>query len=175
MEGQISEQSFEVSLDGWGEVTFASFEPKEDGVVEKDATYYGDVRFMLLKGSQTLCELPGVNAENRRTGQQFGQVLSVAFRDYNEDGREDILIIMEYAGVQGPNLDVPFREVRVYTQEEGEKDFVVDVPITDYLNFNSYSDNMELIEKGPGIYAMGWLRRKKSEKIFSVRVVSFWL
>lgn len=31
--GQITEQSFEVALDGWGDVTFASFEPEQYSVV----------------------------------------------------------------------------------------------------------------------------------------------
>lgn len=150
--GQIMDQSFQVTLDGWGEVTFAPFSPElwferpGDGIV-----VYGDVYFQLLKNGSSIYTFPGAYDNNEMPAQQFGQVVSVAFRDYNEDGRADILLILEYAGVQGPNIDVPFREARAYTQKEGEKEFILDSKTSNYLR--NYTDNMEQIYQGLSDYS----------------------
>lgn len=155
--GQIREQSFQVTLDGWGEVTFASFSPEY--LMEKDengVARYGDVRFMLLKDKEVVYTFPGETEDNAWPGQQFGQVLSVAFKDYDEDGRTDILLLLEYAGVQGPNTDVPFRSVRLYTQEEGSNDFRVDEPVMKYLSGNKekMEDIYESLERYAGNYSV---------------------
>ncbi len=147
---QISEQSFTAALDGWGEVTFAPFEPEramEDG---RGQACFGDVRFELLKEGKSVFSLPGENEDNVFYGQQFKQVLSVAFRDYNEDGRTDILVLLEYAGVQGQSADASFRTVRAYFQEEGTKDFTLDRPLSEYLR--SYADSMEKVYEGLDSY-----------------------
>ena len=44
--GQIAEQSFDVALDGWGEVMFASFEPEQHSFQKNGVWMYGDARFM---------------------------------------------------------------------------------------------------------------------------------
>lgn len=149
--GQILDQSFPVTLDGWGGVIFAPFAPGDLMEDENGNVCFGDVRFALFQDGKTVALLPGENEENRFYGQQFGQVLSVAFQDYNEDGRTDILVILEYAGVQGPNIDVPFRRVRAYAQEEGSNDFYLDRPVSEYLS--SYADSMEKVYEGLDAYA----------------------
>ena len=97
---------------------------------------------------------PVTGTENVMAGQQFGQVLSVAFRDYNEDGRTDILLILEYAGVQGNEIDRPWQEVRAYTQEEGEKEFHLDKLLMEQLRY--YSENMEQVYAGIEDYSHGY-------------------
>ena len=145
------DQSFPVTLDGWGGVIFAPFAPGDLMEDENGNVCFGDVRFALLQDGKTVALLPGENEENRFYGQQFGEVLSVAFQDYNEDGRTDILVLLEYAGLQGPNIDVPFRRVRAYAQEEGSNDFYLDRPVSEYLN--SYADSMEKVYEGLDAYA----------------------
>lgn len=153
--GLIPDQSFLVTLDGWGEVTFASFEPEYYMEMNsKGQARYGDVRFMLLKDDKVIYKLPGCNEENTMYGQQFGQVLAVAFRDYNGDGRMDILTILEYAGVQGPDIDEPFRSARLYTQEEGGDDFVIDRLPSEYLCY--YTQNMAALYEGLEAYSKGY-------------------
>jgi len=149
--GQILDQSFPVTLDGWGGVTFAPFAPGDFMEDENGHVCFGDVRFALFQDGKTVAVLPGENEENIFYGQQFEEVLAVAFQDYNEDGRTDILVILEYAGVQGANIDVPFRMVRAYAQEEGSKDFYLDRPVSEYLG--SYADSMEQIYEGLDTYA----------------------
>ncbi len=149
---QILEQSFAVTLDGWGEVTFAPFGPGASGTVDdRGMVCFEDVRFALIKEGTPVFVFPGENEENVFYGQQFGQVLSVAFRDYNEDGRTDILVLLEYAGVQGPNIDVPFRVVRAFAQEEGEKEFSLDGALSEYLL--PYGESMDRVYEGLADYA----------------------
>lgn len=150
-EGQILDQSFPVTLDGWGGVTFAPFAPGAPMEDENGQVCFGDVRFVLFQDGKTVSVLPGENEENIFYSQQFGEVLSVAFQDYNEDGRPDILVLLEYAGVQGPNIDKAGRTVRAYTQEEGEKDFFLDRGVSEYLG--SYTDSMEQVYEGLASYA----------------------
>lgn len=153
--GQISEQSFSVDLDDWGEVTFAAFEPEFlTGKNDAGQVVYGDVRFGLIKDGEIVYTFPGYNEENVRYAQQFGQVAAVAFRDYDGNGRTDILIIIEYAGVEGPNIDEPFREARVYTQEDGETVFVQAALLSEYLTY--YTGSMEEMYKGLESYAKGY-------------------
>ena len=152
--GQISDQSFPVTLDGWGEVVFAPFAPEAS--TEEENGPVGDVRFALLQDGETVSVLPGENEENLCYGQRFGEVASVAFRDYNEDGRTDILVLLEYIGAQGPDAGVPVRTVRAYAQEAGEKDFSLDRGLSEYLG--SYADSLERVYEGladyAGIYAV---------------------
>ena len=151
LEGQISDQSFTVELDSWGEVTFASFEPEyrtKEGA--NGQVMFGDVRFGLVKDGEIIYNFPGYN-ENGRYSQQFDQVVAVSFQDYDEDGRADILIIIEYVGTQGANTDVPFREARVYTQEDGETVFKIDNLLSEYLVY--YTDSMSEMYDGIESYA----------------------
>ncbi len=149
--GQILDQSFPVTLDGWGGVVFAPFAPGDLMEDENGHVCFGDVRFALFQDGKTVAVLPGENEENIFYGQQFKEVLAVAFQDYNEDGRTDILVLLEYAGVQGANIDVPVRMVRAYAQEEGSKDFYLDRPVSEYLG--SYADSMEQVYEGLDTYA----------------------
>lgn len=136
-EGQIPEQSFGITLDGWGEVTFASFRPEQDTFQKDGVWMYGDARFMLLQDGKAVYVFPEVYRDNGMSGQQFGQVISVAFRDYNEDGRTDVLLILEYAGVQGIDVGTAWREVRIYAREEDGKAFYPDSVVSEYVNRNT--------------------------------------
>ncbi|MCM1215287.1 MAG: YARHG domain-containing protein [Lachnospiraceae bacterium] len=144
-EGQIAEQSFPVDLEEWGEVTFASFWPEQD-MFQKDGIWmYGDARFMLLKDGEAAYISPEQFEDNGMRGQQFGQVVSVAFCDYNEDGRTDVLLILEYAGVQGIDIGTSWMEVRAYARKEGEKAFALDSAAAEYVNRNiSWGDSMTM-------------------------------
>ena len=127
LEGQIMDQSFETELDGFGKVVFASFEPIDyiSENPEYGTTMFGDVRFKLLspENGEEIFEFPGETDDNILIGfTQFREVLSVAFKDYNEDGRKDILILSEYLNPQGE----PYRKARAYTQKNGEKEFTID-------------------------------------------------
>ena len=122
-EGQIMDQSFEVTLDDWGEVTFAAFEPERDPYTKNYFTVYSDARFMLIKDDKVVYIFPEEYENNEMTGQQFEQIAAVSFMDYDEDGRQDILLLIEYSGVQGIDIGESWTEARIYTQDEGERKF----------------------------------------------------
>lgn len=139
---QIEEQTFEVNLDRWGEVTFASYKPDVSIFPDKDVT------FLLLDGEEVLFTFPGMEENNLRGNWTFGAVLSVAFKDYNNDSIKDIIIINEYAASAGPAAAQGFNEVRLYTQRGENKEYELDGDMTDYLNSNGYNSSIsEVLEK----------------------------
>lgn len=147
LEGQVMDQSFETILDGFGKVVFAPFEPVNYPSENPDygTTMFGDVRFALLSASagEKVYEFPGETEDNILEGFiQFKQVLSVAFKDYNEDGRMDILLILEYEDSDGQI----FRRARAYTQDDGEKEFHIDRSLSEYLG--DYTESMDKIFEG---------------------------
>lgn len=133
---QMKEQSFDVNLDGWGDVTFVSYEPQISTYADEDAT------FGLLKGENEIYTFPGMEENNLR-GWTFEGVIAVAFKDYNKNGKKDIIIINEYAPSAGPTVAQGFYEVRLYTQYGQEKDFVLDSDITDYLNDKGFNSSIQ--------------------------------
>ena len=147
LDGQILEQSFETELDGYGKVVFAPFAPVSYPSENPDygTTMFGDVRFMLLSAStgEKVYEFPGETEDNILEGfNQFTQVLSVAFRDYNDDGRMDILLLLEYEDASGQT----FRKARAYTQDEGETEFRMERSLSEYLG--NYTESMDRILEG---------------------------
>lgn len=149
LEGLLIDQSFPVELDGWGNVMFASFEPLDHPSDNPDygTTMFGDARFMLLSGDETVYMFPGETEDNILEGRtQFLQVVSVAFKDYDEDGRTDILLLLEYEDSENRTV----RKVRAYTQEEGENGFRIDGELSEYLKL--YMENMSKVEEGIADY-----------------------
>lgn len=146
-EGRILDQSFPTELDGFGKVIFSPFDPISYPSENPDygTTMFGDVRFMLLspESGEKIYDFPGETKDNILSGfNRFTKVLSVAFRDYNNDGRMDILLLLEYEGAGG---DI-FRKARVYTQKEGEYEFRIDTELSEYLG--NYTESMERMWEG---------------------------
>ncbi|MDO5424192.1 MAG: hypothetical protein Q4F41_10735 [Eubacteriales bacterium] len=139
---QITDQSFDVELDEWGAVTFASFLPEDED--------NADVSFKLQKDGSVVYEFPGVTEENTRPGQEFVQVSAVSFQDYNADARTDILLLIEYASQDTP--DERFTEVRLYTQPSGSQEFALDSGLSEYLTENGYNDYIANVMNGIAEY-----------------------
>lgn len=138
---KIEDQSFNVDLGApWGDVSFVSYAP--------DKSAYGnqDVTFSIIKPSDgaELFDLPAVEEENYRRNEQFNQILAVSFKDYNEDGALDIIIIAEYELTVYSEEEGNMRqEVRLYRSRPEEGDFVLDTERMDELNMNGYSHTIE--------------------------------
>ncbi len=96
---RIADQSFSVNLGGWGEVEFVSVEP--DGEERRDVTFY------LEKEGQIVYAFPAVDAAG------FKQVLAVSFRDFNRDGKQDVIAVIEREQETGGTC----RTCVVYQQE----------------------------------------------------------
>lgn len=108
----IPEQSFDVTLDDWGEVTFVSCRP-----VSCDF----EASFFLIRDDQILYKFPYLCEDNKKnyTG-CFADIGAVAFRDINDDGKEDIIIIFNYYSGAGPTGMVPRPESRIFLAGENE-------------------------------------------------------
>lgn len=143
---KIEEQSFPVTLSQWGDVTFASFLPDENEYSE------GDVCFKLLKGGNEIYSFPGFSEDNTRFNQQFVEIVAIAFRDCNYDDRTDIIIINKYVPISGPSMGDDYNEVRIYIQPEGEKEFIMNYPMAEYLMKQYCSDSIASIIEGLKYY-----------------------
>ena len=84
----ITEQSFEVELNHWGEVRFVSYLPTYD-------TLWEDVSFVLAKGNQIVYHFPAYfennSTENDSIG-MFDSVEAVGFQDIDGDGAKDVIL-----------------------------------------------------------------------------------
>lgn len=112
--GIIEDQTFEVTLDDWGEVTFASIAP--DGENTRDVT------FKLLKGGQEIYTFPENVTDN------FDGVSAVAFKDYNEDGKTDVIAVVRYKD-EGNT----WNQVKVFLQENPDNMFYLDYDLGGYI------------------------------------------
>ncbi len=86
---QISDQTFDVELKPFGEVTFASYAPD---TWDND---YADAVFLVEQNGDILSQLPAAFENNIGT-ESFHSVDAVSFLDYNGDGFDDIIIILSY-------------------------------------------------------------------------------
>ena len=140
---RIEEQSFNVDLGApWGDVLFVSYAP--------DKSAYGNqyVTFSIIKPSDgvELFALPAVEEENYRRNEQFNQLLAVSFKDYNQDGALDIIIIAEYErNVYSEEEGNIRQEVRLYRSRPEKGDFILDMDRMDYLNINGLNHTIEEI------------------------------
>ncbi|MDE7184490.1 MAG: hypothetical protein K2O40_08455 [Lachnospiraceae bacterium] len=110
-EYMIQEQSFDVTLDDWGEVTFVSCRPTSWRV-------YEETSFFLVRDDQILYKFPGNNLKDY--GGMFDSIGAVAFRDINDDGKDDIVIIINYITGAGPQGMIPRPTVRIFLAGENE-------------------------------------------------------
>lgn len=150
-ERQIEEHSFEVDLDGWGQIMFAPFVQEKGENDTGQALGNRDVQFRLLKDGKTVYTFPARYADDVLQGQRFEEVAAVSFYDYNEDGRRDILLLIRYTG-EDSRLGAVIYEPRLYTQGESGLEFHVDLPPMEYLA--DYRENIADMKKGLKAYAL---------------------
>ena len=146
-ERQIEEHSFEVELDGWGQVMFAPFLQDNDA---NQAQGNRDVQFKLLRDGKTVYTFPARYEYDILQGQKCEGVAAVSFYDYNEDGRKDILLLIKYTGGDSA-MSTIFYEPRLFTQEEKALEFHVDLCPMEYLF--DYRDSIADMKKGLQNYA----------------------
>lgn len=97
----ISEQSFQVELEPFGEAEFISYAPRKETE---------DVSFLLARDGEILYRFPGGNDAAARP---FDRVEAVGFRDVNRDGLEDVIAIVDYVTGDQENAS-PASEVRIF-------------------------------------------------------------
>lgn len=111
-EGRIEDQSFALTLEPWGNVTFASYMPAENG----DPT--ADVTFRIIQDGGLLMTLSGVSYDNIRKKQYFLSVDAISFPDFNSDGYTDLITICSYTYDAGGDRADSFAEARIYRGNE---------------------------------------------------------
>jgi len=99
MDQVIGDQSFDVDLDGWGEVKFVSVAP--DGEKTKDVSFY------LMKDDQVIYQFPETGSPD------FQSVVAVSFQDFNRDGKKDVLTLTGRKSENGQS----YQTCTVYLQE----------------------------------------------------------
>ena len=134
----IEDQTFEVTLNDWGKVTFASFAPENDSFQPDGLN--PDVRFCLIDNGEVLYEMPGWNEEHTNAD-LFLAVSAISFKDYNEDGLLDIITLCEYETMSGDG----FQTARIYFQLEDKQGFEEDTQLTEYLSKQHYTDSISAI------------------------------
>lgn len=115
-EGQIKDQTFDVEMEPFGKVTFVTYE--EDW----ERNPYCDVTFAVIKDGLCATVLPGMDGERNMlaAAESFSAVEAVSFPDYNGDGYTDVIAIICYSYVQGPDVGTGYKQARIYTgHEEG--------------------------------------------------------
>ena len=88
----ITEQSFDVELNNWGEVQLVSYLPTYE-------TLWEDVSFVLAKDNQIIYYFPECY-ENNST--ENDSVEAVGFQDIDGDGAKDVIVIINYVTGAGP-------------------------------------------------------------------------
>ena len=127
-EYMIPEQSFDITLNDWGEVRFVTCEPDPS---KKEMP--GDVTFYLLKEDEILYRFPHLSEEQVNSGYGlFWDVKFVTFMDTNDDGKEDIVIGPEYMTGAGPQGAVPHIRIRIY--EDCGDSFTYNRELSDKIN-----------------------------------------
>ena len=98
----ILSQTFEVDLPHFGSVTFAPFISNKYGP--------GRLCLCLIKNSNPVYEFPKFHGNEW----SFEILNGVAFRDVNNDGNLDIILVAEYVTGIGPGGVVPFQVAGIY-------------------------------------------------------------
>lgn len=114
----IQDQTFDTELTPLGNVRFASYAP------DTTQSPYGDAEFKLLQNQQVITVLSGMNQSNTRKEETFHKVEAVSFRDYNQDGYTDIIIICSY--IPDDRTKSVYSEARLYFGS-AEGSFTLDV------------------------------------------------
>lgn len=127
----VSEQSFDLSLNDWGAVTFVSCMPDPDA----EADPLTDASFYLISDGDLLYRFPYVAENNVRETGLCESISFVFFADSNEDLRDDVIIGVQYVSGAGPQGMIPYTEVRIY-EDSGNSSFVYNGALSYEINTN---------------------------------------
>jgi hypothetical protein len=97
------EQSFTTTLNGWGEVKFISTLKDEDTDDLIQAKFFLEANSEKYADKKILYEFPEFYGNN---GKMIDRIKAVSFKDLNQDGRTDIVIIADYiTGVNAHGIE----------------------------------------------------------------------
>lgn len=134
----ITEQSFDVDLNGWGEVRFVSYLPTYD-------TLWEDISFVLAKDNQIVYHFPAYfenNSTEYDSVGMFDSVEAIGFQDIDGDGEKDVIAIINYVTGAGPQGMIPRKSVRIFCSEDN--DFVIQNDLMDEIMKNMKEDDISI-------------------------------
>ena len=134
----ITEQSFNLDLNDFGEVRFVSYLPTYD-------TLWEDVSFVLAKDNQIVYHFPAYfennSTENDGIG-MFDSVEAVGFQDIDGDGAKDVIVIINYVTGAGPQGMIPRKTIRIFSSQNNG--FVIQYDLIDELMKNMKEDDISI-------------------------------
>jgi len=107
---RIQEQSFKTNFKHFKNVMFSSYNDFESGP--------GKVHFYLFRNNKIVYEFPEFPVDSGSWS--FENVKAISFKDINNDGLKDVIVIAEYITGIGPNGMIPFLVKGVYLQRKGK-------------------------------------------------------
>ena len=107
----IEDQTFDVSLQPFGQVTFASYEP------DTSENPLADAAFCIEQDGKVLTRLPGITEDNVNS-EMFHAVEAVSFLDYNYDDYDDIILIISYYSGADSKAATTHSTIRYYSGNE---------------------------------------------------------
>lgn len=123
---KIDDQSFDIELNDWGNVTFVICMPDID---ENPLT---DISVYLIKDEKILYHFPDIQDDNISMAGICDGVSFVYFEDINNDGKDDIVIGAVYETGAGAQGMIPYTQVRIY--EDTGCGFVYNQELCDTIN-----------------------------------------
>ena len=102
----------EIETENFGKVKFCAYKPDDN------ASENADADFFLVRDSDILCRLSGMDSRNIRNDRLFQNVVSVDFGDYDGDGAKEIVTICEYEITKEGAGRQDGREARIYRLDE---------------------------------------------------------
>ena len=157
---KIENQSFSLDLEDWGTVEFVSYAPD---IME---SFRQDVSFALEQNGEEVFSFPEARDGNLRVNDRFDRIEVVAFKDYDQDGYTDIIIISTYEQIYGEDAGNRHQEVRIY--KGGEQVFRYMDQLCFTLNVNGKNQSIsqvleEIEEEAPDLSGMDENIRKQLE------------
>lgn len=122
---KIPEQSFDISLNDWGEVTFVTCMPDTTENPIEDISLY------LIKNEKVLYHFPDIEENNTSMAGICDGVSFVFFKDVNNDNRTDVVIGAWYESGAGPQGMIPRTQIQIYTDNKTE--FVYEKELCDKI------------------------------------------
>ena len=116
-----------MTLDTGDVVSFCAYKP------DTDDSDNADVTFALVKDGRFICNLPGMDARNIRTGMVFDEVREIEIADYDGDGKSEIAVICKYSYDRDTKGREDELEARLYRfDEDGQP--VLDEALSSRIN-----------------------------------------
>ncbi|WP_026662360.1 hypothetical protein [Butyrivibrio proteoclasticus] len=125
----IEDQSFDIQLNEWGNVRFVSCRPDKDKCPNADASFY------LMNHEQVIYKMPSVYENDIRDWGLFEDISFVAFKDINEDKKDEVIVGVQYITGAGAQGMIPRTEVRIFEDKGGSFEYSKDISeyITDLI------------------------------------------